>query len=393
MTISLTSNKEAVLKKISQNLGIDSQTPGSYIRTLVDGLEEFNLKNVEEINAALNELYLEKASDSTVEKYASKKGISRLKSKNLLVTAEELAISVHPSLYRKTEGLSLTIYTKGEIILEDMYVITFLEDVIYDSDLDRVYVSCMLETNNLYNSLTTKIDSGTSITAKVPTTVSATIKDLTIKINKDLYFSSSTESSDLFRRRVLSAMRANNLSGESHILASINSIPGVDQHYIDKSSYPNKIYIMNNAVYDNFNSEYATRDISIPAGQALLSQVKAYGSNFDLTHAERVSFTLDITLDTTSAEPILKNLSYLKDLIVENHSLGKEYLIGKDIFEVFLKERDINKPYTFSISLYFNGIRIPAPNPEAILIEKHQFPYIEEVTLNGEILNVQDNQE
>lgn len=393
MTISLTSNKEAVLKKISQNLGIDSQTPGSYIRTLVDGLEEFNLKNVEEINAALNELYLEKASDSTVEKYASKKGISRLKSKNLLVTAEELAISVHPSLYRKTEGLSLTIYNKGEIILEDMYVITFLEDVIYDSDLDRVYVSCMLETNNLYNSLTTKIDSGTSITAKVPTTVSATIKDLTIKINKDLYFSSSTESSDLFRRRVLSAMRANNLSGESHILASINSIPGVDQHYIDKSSYPNKIYIMNNAVYDNFNSEYATRDISIPAGQALLSQVKAYGSNFDLTHAERVSFTLDITLDTTSAEPILKNLSYLKDLIVENHSLGKEYLIGKDIFEVFLKERDINKPYTFSISLYFNGIRIPAPNPEAILIEKHQFPYIEEVTLNGEILNVQDNQE
>lgn len=393
MTISLTSNKEAVLKKISQNLGIDSQTPGSYIRTLVDGLEEFNLKNVEEINAALNELYLEKASDSTVEKYASKKGISRLKSKNLLVTAEELAISVHPSLYRKTEGLSLTIYTKGEIILEDMYVITFLEDVIYDSDLDRVYVSCMLETNNLYNSLTTKIDSGTSITAKVPTTVSATIKDLTIKINKDLYFSSSTESSDLFRRRVLSAMRANNLSGESHILASINSIPGVDQHYIDKSSYPNKIYILNNAVYDNFNSEYATRDISIPAGQALLSQVKAYGSNFDLTHAERVSFTIDITLDTTSAEPILKNLNYLKDLVVENHSLGKEYLIGKDIFEVFLKERDINKPYTFSISLYFNGIRIPAPNPEAILIEKHQFPYIEEVTLNGEILNVQDNQE
>lgn len=393
MTISLTSNKEAVLKKISQNLGIDSQTPGSYIRTLVDGLEEFNLKNVEEINAALNEIYLEKASDSTVEKYASKKGISRLKSKNLLVTAEELAISVHPSLYRKTEGLSLTIYTKGEIILEDMYVITFLEDVIYDSDLDRVYVSCMLETNNLYNSLTTKIDSGTSITAKVPTTVSATIKDLTIKINKDLYFSSSTESSDLFRRRVLSAMRANNLSGESHILASINSIPGVDQHYIDKSSYPNKIYILNNAVYDNFNSEYATRDISIPAGQALLSQVKAYGSNFDLTHAERVSFTIDITLDTTSAEPILKNLNYLKDLVVENHSLGKEYLIGKDIFEVFLKERDINKPYTFSISLYFNGIRIPAPNPEAILIEKHQFPYIEEVTLNGEILNVQDNQE
>lgn len=393
MTISLTSNKEAVLKKISQNLGIDSQTPGSYIRTLVDGLEEFNLKNVEELNAALNELYLEKASDSTVEKYASKKGISRLKSKNLLVTAEELAISVHPSLYRKTEGLSLTIYTKGEIILEDMYVITFLEDVIYDSDLDRVYVSCMLETNNLYNSLTTKIDSGTSITAKVPTTVSATIKDLTIKINKDLYFSSSTESSDLFRRRVLSAMRANNLSGESHILASINSIPGVDQHYIDKSSYPNKIYILNNAVYDNFNSEYATRDISIPAGQALLSQVKAYGSNFDLTHAERVSFTIDITLDTTSAEPILKNLNYLKDLVVENHSLGKEYLIGKDIFEVFLKERDINKPYTFSISLYFNGIRIPAPNPEAILIEKHQFPYIEEVTLNGEILNVQDNQE
>lgn len=393
MTISLTSNKEAVLKKISQNLGIDSQTPGSYIRTLVDGLEEFNLKNVEEINAALNELYLEKALDSTVEKYASKKGISRLKSKNLLVTAEELAISVHPSLYRKTEGLSLTIYTKGEIILEDMYVITFLEDVIYDSDLDRVYVSCMLETNNLYNSLTTKIDSGTSITAKVPASVSATIKDLTIKTNKDLYFSSSTESSELFRRRVLSAMRASNLSGESHILASINSIPGVDQHYIDKSSYPNKIYILNNAVYDNFNSEYATKDISIPAGQALLNQVKSYGSNFDLTHAERVSFTLDITLDTTSAEPILKNLSYLKDLIVENHSLGKEYLIGKDIFEVFLKERDINKPYTFSISLYFNGIRIPAPDPEAILIEKHQFPYIEEVTLNGEILNVQDNQE
>ena len=94
--VSLPENKNEVLRKTTQNLGIYQNNPGSYLSTVVEGLYDLNSKVTEEMNEAISDLYIETASVSTLENYGAKKGIPRLKNKNISVSAGDMNIFLKP---------------------------------------------------------------------------------------------------------------------------------------------------------------------------------------------------------------------------------------------------------------------------------------------------------
>lgn len=381
--VSLPQNKKEILNRVGQNLGIDQISNGSYLHTLVDGLYDFNESVNEEINSVIGELSLETASLDTLERYGSRKGLPRMKSKNLSSTSGDMVVYLRPILYREIKDLVLTLYTKNQIIKADIFIITILEDVIYNSNSDRVYISCSISINDLFDLPFSSLEQGKVVRLSAPVQHQDMIDQLTLEVERNVSFSSYTESEEAYRARLIQGMESSNISGESYIKAILNSIPYVNQYYIDNSSYPTKIFLLNNMMYSSQEYEELLDDSTLILGESLINDVKTYGSNFDLQVAEKVSISLEINIDLglSNAGAYLLDLT---DYIKNKHSLGQDFVIDEDFINLFLRSNgEYETKFDLKISLYFNGITIPNENIKSLSINRYQYPYISQVIYNG----------
>lgn len=381
--VSLPQNKKEILNRVGQNLGIDQISNGSYLHTLVDGLYDFNESVNEEINSVIGELSLETASLDTLERYGSRKGLPRMKSKNLSSTSGDMVVYLRPILYREIKDLVLTLYTKNQIIKADIFIITILEDVIYNSNSDRVYISCSISINDLFDLPFSSLEQGKVVRLSAPVQHQDMIDQLTLEVERNVSFSSYTESEEAYRARLIQGMESSNISGESYIKAILNSIPYVNQYYIDNSSYPTKIFLLNNMMYSSQEYEELLDDSTLILGESLINDVKTYGSNFDLQVAEKVSISLEIDIDLglSNAGAYLLDLT---DYIKNKHSLGQDFVIDEDFINLFLRSNgEYETKFDLKISLYFNGITIPNENIKSLFINRYQYPYISQVIYNG----------
>lgn len=381
--VSLPQNKKEILNRVGQNLGIDQISNGSYLHTLVDGLYDFNESVNEEINTVIGELSLETASLDTLERYGSRKGLPRMKSKNLSSTSGDMVVYLRPILYREIKDLVLTLYTKNQIIKADIFIITILEDVIYNSNSDRVYISCSISINDLFDLPFSSLEQGKVVRLSAPVQHQDMIDQLTLEVERNVSFSSYTESEEAYRARLIQGMESSNISGESYIKAILNSIPYVNQYYIDNSSYPTKIFLLNNMMYSSQEYEELLDDSTLILGESLINDVKTYGSNFDLQVAEKVSISLEIDIDLglSNAGAYLLDLP---DYIKNKHSLGQDFVIDEDFINLFLRSNgEYETKFNLKISLYFNGITILNENIKSLSINRYQYPYISQVIYNG----------
>lgn len=386
--ISIPENKNEVLRKTTQNLGIYQNNPGSYLSTVVEGLYDLNSKVTDEMNEAISDLYIETASVSTLENYGAKKGIPRLKNKNISVSAGDMNIFLKPIFYRKNEGLIVNLFAKNQIVKADIFIITFLEDVIYNSNLDRVYISCTITLNPIYELPYDYIDASTVFKLSIPKQHSALIEQITLEVEKDIYFSSYNETEDAYRERLIKALRAQNISGESYVKSALDSMPYIDQYYEAPKTYPTKLYLLNNLMYQNEDYDELIDEGTLALGTSLIDQVKTYGANFELYPAERVNMIIDIEMDIVSNLMVYAYLDLLPNYIYNLHVLGKKLTIDKNMIETFLRENSVtDAKFKLKISLYFNGISMLNDDEESLIIEEHQYPTVFQILYNGEDIN------
>ena len=386
--ILLPQNKNEVLKKTTQNLGIYQNAPGSYLSTVVEGLYDLNSKVTEEMNEVISDLYIETASSSTLENFGAKKGIPRLKNKTISVSSGDMNIFLKPIFYKENLGLTVKLFSKNQIIKADIFVITFLDDVIYNSNLDRVYISCTVALNPIYELPYDYIDSNTVFRLSIPKQHSALIEQITFEVEKDIYFSSYNETEIAYRDRLIKALRAQNISGESYIKSTLDSMPYIDQYYEAPKTYTTKLYLLNNLMYKNTDYDELIDEGTIALGTSLIDQVKTYGSNFELNPAERVTLIVDVEMGLSSNFLVHAYLKSFSEYIYNLHVLGKELLINKNILESFLKENSITDvQFNLKIYLYFNGISVLNDVEDSIIIKEHQYPTIFQVLYNGEDVN------
>ena len=381
--VTLPQNKNEILSKISQNLGISQPSNGSYLQTVVEGLYDLNSTVTEEINSALSELYIETASMSTLEAYGARKGIPKVKSKSVASTSGDMVVFIRPLFYREIKDLTITLFTKNQVLKSDIFVITVLEDVVYNSNADRTYISCDISINSLYELPFDYIEQGKQLKLSPPAQYQDMIEMLTLEVERNVYFSSYTETDIAYRKRLLQAMQDSNISGESYVDAILNSIPYVDQFYKNKDYYPTKVFLLNNLMYSSEEYEELLDESTLALGSSLIESVKTYGSNFELNVAEKISVSLKIDLESgvSNAGAYLVDLvSYLKT----KHTLGQEFVLDKDFINLFLRangEYDVN--FNLEVYLYFNGITIINETKDSLTLDKHQYPFISQLIYNG----------
>lgn len=388
--IFLPDNKSQVLNKTSQNLGINQNSPGSYLTTVVDGLYELNASVTEEINETLSDLYVETAKESTLELFGAKKGIPRLKNKNITANAGDNLTYLRPVFYRPNTDLTFKIFTKNQIIKADIYLITFLEDVVYNSNFEKVYVSCAINLNPIYELTYEYVGANSIFKLEIPRQLNSLISELTFEVEKDIYFSSYNETVISYRDRIKKALRTQNISGESYILTALDGMPYVDQFYKKEETYPTSIFVLNNLMYKNKAYDELLDTGTLSLGNSLIDQVRSYGSNFKLFQAKRVTLSLDIEMDLASNFKSFSYFEKLPEYIYTKHVLGENLIIDKNLILNFLEENNIYEyNFKFKIYLYYNGISILNDIENFLVLKKEEFPTIISITYNGSDITIE----
>lgn len=387
MSLYITTDKNSVVGRVGSNLGIDQVSEGSYLETLVHGLHEMNEATVKDINRTIDRLSFETATETDLESYGSKKGLSRVKNKNIVVKASDTSVYLTPKLYRKNEDLILKLYSKNQVIQSDIFVVTFLEDVVYNSKIDRVYISCSITINEAYDLPYNTLEQSTTLSVGVPLNHSSLIESIDLNLESDIYFTSFNEQLSAYKGRLSSAIFNKNISGESYITSTLNSMPFVDKYWVDESTYPVVIYLLNNSMYGGEAGDIMLDSETVALGSSLINQVKSYGSNFELKKAKRVSLSLDITTPIATLVPAF--LPSLKEYVKEKHILGKDFVFNKDLINDFFESNQLTDiKFEVVMSLYYNGITVVNTVKDSVYIKEDEFPTISQIILNGDLLDV-----
>lgn len=180
----------------------------------------------------------------------------------------------------------LKLYSKNQVIQSDIFVVTFLEDVVYNSKIDRVYISCSITINEAYDLPYNTLEQSTTLSVGVPLNHSSLIESIDLNLESDIYFTSFNEQLSAYKGRLSSAIFNKNISGESYITSTLNSMPFVDKYWVDESTYPVVIYLLNNSMYGGEAGDIMLDSETVALGSSLINQVKSYGSNFELKKAK-----------------------------------------------------------------------------------------------------------
>lgn len=386
--IYLNFNQEKILKQVASNLGMTDLTDGSYLKNLIYSLSDFGHKAAEEANKSISNLYLESAEEYVLENYGNNKNLPRAKSRELVVHEEDMAISITPKFFTQLDRSSLNLFASGETITSDIFTITFLSNVKYKAGLDRVYVSCMININPDYRVSLTHLNQYQVLKLKVPKIHENTIESLELTLEKSLYFSNFTETLDAYRNRLILASRAENISNEDVVKATIKSVPFIDQFYINNDVYPHDVYVMNNDMYTKFDGDETIKNLGITAASSLVDRIRSYGSAFEFKKAEKVGISVDIRGENLD-ENDRRIVSNIPIYFYDTHTLGSSLSYSDtELINFLQRSYGLEKKIEVTFYYYFNGIKVTTPDPKLVEIKKHQYPYIVNMTFNGDIIDV-----
>lgn len=372
-----------VIKEIANNLNIDDVKQGSYLNTLVRGLSELNNKTLKDIEYSFNNINVDTADIEVLEEYGNKKSMPRIKNQDVSLTSNTKSLSLSIEMYTYMQDEVYKLFDKGDTINEDVYQITFLEDVVFNTNFQKTYVSCNLSLTDDYTLNLKTLDAGTVLKLSVPFTVKNYIRSVSLNIETNLSFSNFNEDEEVYRSRLKHHMASENVSNKSSIEMLLNKVPYVSQYYIDKTEIPYKVYFLNNDMYTDKSIGSYLEQHSIPYATGSLDRYRGYTSSFEFEVAKKISYSIDINfIDTNYSVSIFDNLN---DFLHENHLLGKEYQINKEDVDVYLNRLGIDKfIYDFKIYFYFEGVQFPIPSGNTLYILRHEYPYLEDLTVNGE---------
>ena len=377
--INLTDNRKEIENQLTYNLGIDALKTGGYLSTTLDGFYKATDSVIKSIETEIDDLFVDTANINKLEIYGVNQGMPRIKSKDINFYSSHKDLKLIVELYKPTKDLQLQLFKKGDITVSDIYELTFYTNVNYNSNIADTYITCNLKVMEGYSYNTVFLYTGTFIYVPVPNNLKNTIKSLKFEVLEDKLFSKEVESENSYRMRLSAALKAKNLSNETYIDAALKSIPKLYRYYIDKNSYPTKVYLL---TLDMYNNDYISYNNHVyPHARYKLAASKGYNDNFELLAAVPVDFSLNI--DTENGEYFSDNI--IDDLIsylLDNHKLGQGYIISKETLQTFLDLKNINTNINIQISLHFNGVKILNKTPDYLVLKSEQFPRLVSISIN-----------
>lgn len=379
--IDLKESREAVESKIIYNLGIDSIKPGGYLNTVLDGLYTATEATYENIKEISDNLFLDSADIRALEKYGSNQGMARINSQDTNFYASNKDLKLNVELYKSTADLELTLFKVGDVLVTDIYEISFYNNIVYRSNLNEIFITAKIAILKDYSFDNLFLNKDEKIYLKIPKQYKDIIRTINLEVMEDRLYSKDVESEVDYRSRLRASINSKNLSNERYVESCIRNTPDVYQFYIDRNQVPFKIYITSSDMYVKDNTKVQSK--ILPQIKHKLTYTKSYGESYEVLPAIPVEFSLDFTvgnredLTETMVDNIISN-------IVDNHRLGNIYGISQDSLESFFYNKRYNINFELQVYIYYNEYQVLNKIPNKLILKENEFPVLKAITINGE---------
>lgn len=381
--IELKLDKAGIRSKVAKNLNLSDIGTGSYIHTLVDGLLDVNEKTLVEVNKVIKDMFLETASEEVLEAYGFVKGVPRLKSRLAFSRTSSAEVSLEPHFFIHTADLDLKLFSKGDKVDVDVIRITFLEDVHYNSNLKKIYVSCEISVNGIAPLSTSYLKEGKSFNLSIPINFKTLLSDLVLTVETPMGFTDYEEDLEVYRSKLLALASSENISSETTFDKVITSSQSIFKYFVDKSVYPMVIYYMNPLVYYREDLETVVSSAEHYL-KVHTDAIRGYTSNFTFSLPEKVEFQMNII--TAENERLRTVLEGFLATFVTHHNIGYELVLDKEYLSDFLRKEypEFNQP--FDVEFYYtDGFNfIPTEDKSRLLIRYNAYPKLQGITINGD---------
>ena len=157
------------------------------------GLSKLNDKTLESIKIKLENIDIDTADEITLENFGAKKSIPRLKNQDVSLLAKNKGLSLSIEMFKFIPDENYKLFSKGDVVYSDVFKITFLENVNYNTNLNQIYISCNISLDSAYYLNLKTLDTGTKIKLSPPQTLSNYIKNIVLTIETNLTFSNFDE--------------------------------------------------------------------------------------------------------------------------------------------------------------------------------------------------------
>lgn len=383
MKVELTLDKDKLRAKVAKNLNITDTSMGSYLHTLIDGISEVNELTLAEINKHIANMYLETADADHLERYGANKGVPRLKSRLAFSKVTNSEISLEPHFFVYTKDLNLKLFAKGESIDVDIMRITFLEDVDFNSNAKKVYVSCQISVGSVAGISTSYLKEGKSFTLEVPNKYKTVFSSMTLNIESPMGFTDYEENLETYRAKLLALATSENITSKDTVERVISTSQGVYKYFVDNSVYPTKVYYLSPLMY--YKLDYESLVESTENYLRLhTDMVRGFTSNFEFSLPEAVWFKMNIiTADNAKLRKVLEDFI---NSFVTNHTLGYELVIDKAYLTEFLKAAYPEFNQMFEVEFYYTDglLNAPTETRNSIVINPDSYPKLYGITINGD---------
>lgn len=381
-------DKKKLLDKVTSNLNLSDISVGSYLHTLVDGLSDVNDKVVEDINKTVDNLYIETANEETLESYGLLKGLPRLKSKIAFSRSTGAQISLQPEFFVYTKDLVIKLFSKGEKLEIDIMRITFLEDVYYNSNLSKVYISCEISIGSNRALSTSFLKEGQKFVIPVPTNHKTLLSSLVLNVETPMGFTDYEEDLETYRSKLKALASSENISSSDVIEKIISSSRNVYKYFIDKSTYPITVYYMSPLLYysDDLDALISNAEHYL---KVHTDAVRGYTTNFEFKLPEKVEFKMNII--TADHEKLRAVLADFMPSFVTYHSIGYDFVIDKEYVKSFLNRVYPEFDQQFEVEFYYtNGIvNVLTETRNSLTIKPNAYPKLHSITINGDYNDVE----
>lgn len=383
MKVELTLDKDKLRAKVAKNLNITDTSMGSYLHTLIDGISEVNELTLAEVNKHIANMYLETADADHLERYGANKGVPRLKSRLAFSKVTNSEISLEPHFFVYTKNLNLKLFAKGESIDVDIMRITFLEDVDFNSNAKKVYVSCQISVGSVAGISTSYLKEGKSFTLEVPNKYKTVFSSMTLNIESPMGFTDYEENLETYRAKLLALATSENITSKDTVERVISTSQGVYKYFVDNSVYPTKVYYLSPLMY--YKLDYESLVESTENYLRLhTDMVRGFTSNFEFSLPEAVWFKMNIiTADDAKLRKVLEDFI---NSFVTNHTLGYELVIDKTYLTEFLKAAYPEFNQMFEVEFYYTDglLNAPTETRNSIVINPDSYPKLYGITINGD---------
>ena len=383
MKVELTLDKDKLRAKVAKNLNITDTSMGSYLHTLIDGISEVNELTLAEVNKHIANMYLETADADHLERYGANKGVPRLKSRLAFSKVTNSEISLEPHFFVYTKDLNLKLFAKGESIDVDIMRITFLEDVDFNSNAKKVYVSCQISVGSVAGISTSYLKEGKSFTLEVPNKYKTVFSSMTLNIESPMGFTDYEENLETYRAKLLALATSENITSKDTVERVISTSQGVYKYFVDNSVYPTKVYYLSPLMY--YKLDYESLVESTENYLRLhTDMVRGFTSNFEFSLPEAVWFKMNIiTADDAKLRKVLEDFI---NSFVTNHTLGYELVIDKTYLTEFLKAAYPEFNQMFEVEFYYTDglLNAPTETRNSIVINPDSYPKLYGITINGD---------